>query len=121
MHSKLMSTASVAVIALAVGVSTTSVSTDAHADGHSVNWGGGYLGLHLGGGQANWEGIYKGPVGTTSAVFADALQTDGVFAGLHGGFNWQMGTTVVGIEADASFMDWTDQVSAIGSSETISG
>ena len=126
MRSKLMCTSSVAALVLASGLAISTYSTEALADGHNVKWGGAYLGVHLGAGQANWDGVFDcgptpGPVtctnNTSSAVFADHLQTDGILGGFHGGFNWQTGSLVVGIEGNFSFMDWVDREDA-NSSET---
>jgi outer membrane immunogenic protein len=68
----------------------------------AYDWTGFYLGLH--GGYAWGESDVElsdavGPIGETS------IDLEGWLAGVQGGFNYQMGHFVVGIEADASWSD----------------
>lgn len=69
----------------------------------AYDWTGFYLGLH--GGYAWGESDVElseevgGEIGDTS------IDLDGWLAGVQGGFNYQMGSFVLGIEADASWSD----------------
>ena len=72
-----------------------------------TDWGGLYLGLHVGGGAAYMDGVFEN--GSGSAAYVDNLRLNGVLGGVHGGFNVDMGRLVAGIEADISFADWNDR------------
>ena len=122
MRNKLMSTASIAAIAIAAGLGTAVFSPTAIADGYEpagkgyapapvVNrWGGFYLGAHVGAGQANWDSLFSKKSGSSGAKFTvfESLDTDSVLGGVHGGYNWQFGRAVVGVEGNWSYMDWDD-------------
>lgn len=84
-----------------------------------TNWGGWYLGAHLGNGEANFTGVFES---TESQVLFEDLDLSGVVLGAHVGFNFDSGgATVWGVEADWSFLDWTDEANAASSSETGTG
>jgi outer membrane immunogenic protein len=89
----------------------------------AVNWGGVYLGGHIGGGQAKFGGVFNHIDGsvfdTSSAVFGEDLFTSGVLGGIQAGFNWDVGSFVLGIEGDVSFMDWHGHARAAESSEEV--
>ena len=107
MRNKLMSTTSIATIALATGLATTAFSPTAIADGYEpvgkgyapapvVNrWGGFNIGLHAGAGAVNWGGCWD--CTGTDNIAADRLSYDGVLGGVHGGYNWQFGRIVAGL------------------------
>ena len=65
------------------------------------SWTGMYLGAQLGGawGQADISDPY-GP-----SIFGDKMRTPGAFAGGAVGYNWQSGSIVYGLEADANWAD----------------
>jgi len=70
-------------------------------DGTVVDWSGLYIGVHAGGGLALVDvGDPFGP-----SIYGDTLRTPGLLAGGQAGYNWQFGSTVLGIEADASLAD----------------
>ena len=84
---------------------------------HVYSWQGFYIGGHIGAGEARFGGVYKS-IG--SRVFADDLNVKGVLGGIHGGYNWDFGAWVVGVEGDYSFSRWRDTVLASdGSSESM--
>ncbi|HIE68848.1 MAG TPA: porin family protein [Planctomycetes bacterium] len=87
------------VIALAITAGSPSVARA--QDGMLVDWSGFYIGAHAGGGLALVD-VGK-PFGPT--IFGDTLRTPGLLAGGQAGYNWQFGSTVLGIEADASLAD----------------
>ena len=62
-------------------------------------------------GPVNWNGLYGGVHGgwaggqsSTAGAFGQSIDTSGSLGGLHGGYNYQSGSLVTGLEADAS---WT--------------
>jgi outer membrane immunogenic protein len=125
----LKSTSSIVALGLSLGLAT-SASIAADLPGSPVynpppapfalSWHGFYLGAHVGSGQANMDGSFKAAAGTSSSVYFDQLDLTGVLYGIHGGYNWDMGSWVVGVEADISGMDWSDRAFAIESSENAS-
>ncbi|MCB5409803.1 outer membrane protein [Pseudogemmobacter faecipullorum] len=65
--------------------------------------------------KGNWEGFYAGASlgygsfdGETAATGATALDADGAIAGVQGGYRWDLGNTVLGIEAAFSGSDIKD-------------
>ena len=82
----------------------------------AFSWTGLYIGGHGGYGFANFEGIVDGT--DSSAATADGLDLSGIAAGGHIGFNYQIRNVVVGIEADATWTDWSDTQPAAGSSSS---
>lgn len=67
----------------------------------AFSWTGFYLGLHGGYGwgdaDVDFSSVNDGDLGDTS------IDMDGWFGGVQGGYNYQMGNFVVGLEADASW------------------
>jgi outer membrane immunogenic protein len=72
------------------------------------DWTGFYVGGH--GGYAWTQKEWRLPTGATIADY----RADGWIGGVQGGFNWQTGTWVIGVEAQASFgkvrkgVSWTE-------------
>jgi outer membrane immunogenic protein len=85
-----------------------------------VSWAGFYLGGHVGLGRARTSGKY-GPLGTDSTVLGESLRLRGFAGGVHGGYNWDAGNWVWGVEGDWSFTNWKRTAVAPGSSEALSG
>jgi outer membrane immunogenic protein len=77
------------------------------------NWGGLYVGGHLGGGWAHkhWSSPGFGCVGGTGTIgcLSDlgSHQANGLLGGGQAGFNWQSGSWVFGIEGQFSFASLT--------------
>lgn len=125
MHTRLMSTTSIAAITIATGLATAAFAPTALADGYEpvgpaiesrpvVRWEGLYLGAHVGSGEAHMDAFYSRAdnAGFESEPHKiDNIDPNGVLAGFHGGYNWQFGRGVFGIEGDWSFMDWHDRKS----------
>ncbi len=65
------------------------------------NWSGFYIGAHLGG-ALQLDDIAD-PFG--ASIFGDTVRTPGPVAGGQAGYNWQLGRTVLGVEADVSWAD----------------
>jgi outer membrane immunogenic protein len=65
----------------------------------SYNWSGFYVGAHLGGGLANMQWTDPDPtIGDLGSHNAT-----GPLGGIQGGYNWQMGRLVLGVEGQYSF------------------
>jgi len=65
------------------------------------DWSGAYLGFHLGG-ALDLADIYD-PFGPS--IFGDTIRKSGPLAGGQAGYNWQQGSTLLGVEADVSWAD----------------
>jgi len=85
-----------------------------------VSWGGFYIGGNVGLGYAKTGGAY-GDIGSDSTVLGDTLRLKGFVGGVHGGYNWDTGSWVWGVEGDWSFANWKRHVLSPGSSEALSG
>lgn len=59
----------------------------------------------------NWSGFYLGAMGGYAQEDADAFALSGGFAGGTAGYNWQTGSFVLGVEADAA---WADVGATVG-------
>jgi len=84
----------------------------------AYSWSGFYIGGHIGAGQADVGGVFQNE-DTAEQVLIGDINLVGPLGGIHGGFNWDIGTFVLGIEADASFMDWSDVAKSIESSDEV--
>lgn len=83
------------------------------------DWSGFYIGGHVGYGEADFEAevvrqrrredgtwvVHEGP---PVQRWQGDLGASGILGGLQGGFNWQAGAFVLGVEGDISFVDWSD-------------
>ena len=66
------------------------------------DWSGFYIGAHLGGGlQLSDVADPFGP-----SLYGDTVRAPGPVAGGQAGYNWQLGRTLLGIEADVSWADF---------------
>ncbi len=85
-----------------IGLALSTFSTAAVAqDATQFDWRGFYAGLHAGGALGLIDvGDPFGP-----SIFGDTVRTPGMLAGGQAGYNWQSGSTVLGLEADASWAD----------------
>jgi opacity protein-like surface antigen len=68
--------------------------------GASYDWSGFYLGGHVG--AAYGTSTFSDPYG--ASIYGDSVQTPGFLAGVQGGYNYQTGPWVLGLEADADWM-----------------
>ena len=78
-------------------------------------WTGFYFGGHVGYGEADFEGRADvdyfddvDPALDESFSFGTDLSPSGLLGGVQGGYNWQTGSMVFGIEGDISFTDWDE-------------
>jgi outer membrane immunogenic protein len=74
------------------------------------DWTGFYVGGHVGYGEADFTAratVYD-PNGGIQFNEGRTLDPSGIVGGVHGGYNWQAGSFVLGIEGDISFTDWDD-------------
>ncbi len=95
-HSTALATALAMLLALSAH-STSAVAQ--HAP--QFDWRGFYAGVHMGGALDLAD--VTDPYGPS--IFGDTVRTPGLMAGAQTGYNWQFGSTVLGLEADA---DWAD-------------
>jgi outer membrane immunogenic protein len=73
-------------------VAMVAAGSTAQAQSKASLWEGAYVGVHIGAGSGKYS--------------INGLNTDkigGVAGGLHGGYNWQAGSMVYGLEGDADF------------------
>jgi outer membrane immunogenic protein len=100
------------VAAAAVGVAWTGA---AQAES-TYDWTGFYAGANVGYGAAYYSGKNN-----ASGASADGLDLSGVVGGLHGGYNHQIDSLVLGVEGDVSFFDWQDRKTEEAGAEGDSG
>jgi outer membrane immunogenic protein len=87
----------------------------------AYDWTGFYLGAHIGYGEADVDGTHDN-IGEPIIDFPLewGMEPNGLIGGVHGGFNWQLGSILLGIEGDVSRADWEDQVGPNLDGETAS-
>lgn len=97
---------------MSVGIVTLTFATAALA-GDPNNWTGAYVGAHAGYGWSAWDGKQEytdaalvplapfGPFDTSSHT----INANGALAGGQIGYNYQIGSVVVGVEGDGSWAD----------------
>jgi outer membrane immunogenic protein len=82
------------------------------------DWSGFYIGAHVGYGEAYYEGFWTG---SSDDYDPSDLDLAGIVGGLHAGFNHQMDSLILGIEADITFVDWSDSQTKSQGYEVMSG
>ena len=87
--------------ALILALSLAAQGAAADPSSAPFDWSGAYIGYHTGGalGLVDVEDPFGG------SIFGDTVRTPGLIAGGQLGYNWQLGATVLGLEADASWAD----------------
>ena len=87
--------------ALILALSMAAQGAAADPPSAPFDWSGAYIGYHTGGalGLVDVEDPYG------ASIFGDIVRTPGMLAGGQLGYNWQFGSTVLGLEADASWAD----------------
>jgi len=130
MITNLRCSVSLAALALASGLAVSSPVSAADLPVKAMrpmapavtSWHGFYLGSHLGAGDAKTGGFVNfDPTDSVDNIFPDVLNLGGVLGGIHGGYNWDFGTWVAGIEGDWSFMRWKGAAHPANSSESMLG
>jgi outer membrane immunogenic protein len=92
--------------ALALAMTCALAATPARAaDYDMASWDGFYVGAHAGYGWFDASGSFGAPV---------SLEGKGPMGGVLLGYNWDLGSYVLGLEADASFGDQSDQQPVFG-------
>ena len=84
----------------------------------TIDWTGFYIGAHAGYGWASGDGTtsYRpNPAAFGANPFSASTDLDGFLGGVQGGFNWQSGGFVGGVEADISWsgMDGSERVAPL--------
>ena len=81
----------------------------------SHDWSGFYVGLHAGYGGFDTDGIYINEPdlrvtasGETVPVLLHEFDNHGLLGGVQIGFNWQVGSLLLGVEGDISGVDWNN-------------
>jgi outer membrane immunogenic protein len=129
MSTTLRCSVSLAALAVAAGLSVASPAVGADlplkarpmAPPQVFSWSGAYLGAHGGWGGAKHSGVFNLSGDGDSAVFANNLKLSGALVGFQGGYNWDLGRWVFGIEGDISFMRWKGTSLSAGSSDFATG
>lgn len=87
------------------------------------DWTGLYFGVHAGYGEADVNGLFDNNDGLGDFVLNNSgyfnLDTNGMLGGVQAGYNWQNGNLVLGLEGDASLVDWKKSLTN-GDNETVS-
>jgi outer membrane immunogenic protein len=102
---------------------SAAVAADIEAPPAAYDWSGFYIGGHLGYGEANYSGEFdESDSGSDTDPDPDELDLNGIAGGLQAGWNWQMDSFVLGVEADFTFTDWSDKINNnANSDESIKG
>lgn len=77
------------------------------------DWSGFFIGAHVGYGAADVSGKYTGEPGEDFMLDEGGtfdLDLNGFVAGGQAGYNWQSGNLVLGLEADVTHVDWSDEL-----------
>ena len=89
-------------------------------------WAGFYIGGHVGYGEADIDTRvdldYFDALDVDeddSFGFGNSLGMDGLLGGVQGGYNWQINSLVLGIEADISFTDWGTSAASFRSDDVL--
>jgi len=84
------------------------------------DWSGLYIGAHVGYGEANFDGCLECS-SEDSILDANELDLNGVVGGVHGGYNHQFGSILLGVEGDFTWTGFKDEEDAAASSGTDEG
>lgn len=99
------------LLASAILVATISATQAADVDAATAfDWTGFYAGVHGGYGVPSFDGAFDTgelPGDPESVTYGDDINADGLMGGIQAGYNHQINNIVVGIEADASFTDFS--------------
>ena len=99
------------VAGLAMLAASTGVAMAADpviAEPAAYDWSGLYLGAHVGYGEAYYDGCIE-CTDSDDILDAGELDLNGVAGGIHGGFNHQFDSIVIGIEGDLTFTGFEDE------------
>jgi outer membrane immunogenic protein len=108
----------IAVSAAALAFASSSMTIQASAADYDLlppapsfqpTWQGFYFGAHVGHGGGDFAAdarVYVDNGTTELARLRRTFSAEGLVGGVQAGYNWQMGSLVLGIEGDVSFPDW---------------
>lgn len=108
----LLSSVTLAGFALSTSLKAADI-TEPIVEEAASNWSGCYIGAHAGYGEAEFDGGHELEEGDLSdpPELAEDLDVNGFAGGGHIGCNVQLSSPLVlGVEADATFMDWDDEI-----------
>ncbi len=105
------------VAVLMLGAARSALAADGSVDAPVImyappvpvvyNWTGFYLGGNVGGHFGNDDITTTTGIPAIDGITATSLTPQGVVAGLQVGYNWQIGSVLVGIELDGNWLDGT--------------
>jgi opacity protein-like surface antigen len=98
-------------------VVAATVGVPARADDTPFSWTGFYVGAHTG--AAMDYNDFSNPYGAT--LFGDEVRSPGPFLGGQGGYNYQFGQTVLGIDVAASWADLTGVATCMQPAHSVPG
>lgn len=114
MNLKLRLLSTVAAAAMLTGIAVTGArAADVVAEPAAHDWTGLYIGAHVGYGEANFDGCIECDT-DGSDMDASDLDLSDVVGGGHLGYNFQMDSLVLGIEADFSWVGFEDSYELSG-------
>lgn len=96
------------VSVLTGSVSLSQAAEDTVIDEGRFDWGGAYLGAHLGYGESDFDGLHDSASLAPNFQSGSVLDLNGASGGAFIGYNVQSDNLVYGVEADISFMNWND-------------
>lgn len=111
------------VAGLAMLAASTGVAMAADpviAEPAAYDWSGLYLGAHVGYGEANFDGCLE-CTDADDILDAGDLDLNGVAGGIHGGYNHQFDSFVLGVEGDLTWTGFEDEGDAPNGSGTEAG
>lgn len=109
MNLKLRLLSTVAAAVMLTGIAATGArAADIVAEPAAYDWTGFYLGAHVGYGEANFDGCVDCGEDADSDMEGSELDLSDVVGGGHLGYNFQMDSLVLGIEADFTWVGFED-------------
>src|SRR5690606_30706166 len=93
------------------------ISGSASADEPVLDWTGFYAGAHLGA-AIDYDKVHN-PYG--ASIFGDNVRSPGPFIGLQGGYNYQFGRALVGLEADVNWANLEGTFTCLQTANTPAG
>jgi len=109
MNLKLRLLSTVAAAAMLTGIAMTGArAADIVAEPVAHDWTGFYIGAHVGYGEANFDGCADCEDSPGSDMEGSELDLSDVVGGGHLGYNFQMDSLVLGVEADFTWVGFKD-------------
>lgn len=107
-----------AIVMMGAWAATVQAADPVEPVAEAFDWSGLYIGAHVGYGEANFDGCLEC---TRSGDILDAgeLDLNGVVGGVHGGYNHQFGSFLLGIEGDLTWTGFKDEGDAPNPTSTL--